>query len=68
MTLDPLVVFGAIGTLLGGIVTAGLTRKWAWGYQLSDMTTERDFWRDAFLASLSQTEDAITVAKKATRG
>lgn len=68
MQLDPLMVFGMIGTLLGAIATAGLTRRWVWGWQLADMTTDRDFWRDAFLASLGQTEDAISVAKKAARG
>ena len=66
--IDALAVIGAIGSLLATIVAAGLARKWVWGWQLADMTKDRDFWRDAFLKSLGQTDQAITVAKKATRG
>lgn len=66
--IDAVAVIAAIGTLLGGIITAGLARKWVWGYQLAEMTADRDFWRDAFLRSVGQTDQAITIAKKVTRG
>ena len=66
--IDAVAVLAAIGTLLGGIITAGLARKWVWGYQLSEMTADRDFWRHAFLRSVGQTDQAIQVVNKVTRG
>ena len=66
--IDALAVIGAIGSLLAAIVAAGLTRKWVFGWVYAEKAEESDFWRDAFLRSVGQTDEAITVAKKATRG
>lgn len=66
--IDAVAVIAAIGTLLGTITAAGLARKWVWGYQLADMTKDRDFWRDAALASMGITDKAIDTVQKTTRG
>lgn len=43
---------------------AGLAKKWVWGYQLVDMTKDRDFWRDAALSALRHTDRALDVGKE----
>lgn len=60
--MDPQQV-GVIAVLFG-IGAAGLAKKWVWGYQLVDMTKDRDFWRDAALASLRHTDRVIDVAQE----
>lgn len=66
--IDSVAVIAAIGTLLGGITAAGLARKWTWGYQLADMTKDRDFWRDAALRSMTTTDKAIDTVRKSSSG
>lgn len=64
MQLDPLVVLGAIGTIVSGVIATGLAGKWCWGYQLTDMTTDRNFWRDVALAGMKTAGKAIEVVEK----
>lgn len=66
ISIDPIVLFGGIGSILGTVVAAGLTQKWVWGYslrdkqaQLDDMETDRDFWRDIALKLLTVNDKAI---------
>lgn len=66
--IDAVAVIAAIGTLLGGITAAGLARKWTWGYQLADMTKDRDFWRDAALRAMGTTDKALDVATTTKSG
>ncbi len=74
MTLDPLVVFGAIGSILGAVVTTGIRGTWVFGRELaaakatcSEVAEDRDFWRDFALKSLTTADRAVTVATKASR-
>lgn len=55
-----------IAGILVAALAAGLAKKWVWGYQLVDMTKDRDFWRDAALAALRHTDRALDVAEKKT--
>lgn len=57
--IDAIAVIAAIGTILGGVVAAGLARKWVWGYQLREMQEDRDFWRDQALTLLRVNEKAL---------
>ena len=64
--IDALAVIAAISTILGAVVAAGLARKWVWGYQLAEMTKDRDMWRDLALQSFRVNEKAVDVASKAS--
>lgn len=68
MTLDPVVVFAAITTVLTAVIGTGIRKVWVWGWVLADMESERDFWRDTALKAMGHTDKAITVAEKATGG
>lgn len=57
--LDPVAVLAAIGTILSGVIGAGIKRVWVWGYQLADMEEDRDFWRDTALRSMALGDKAI---------
>lgn len=62
------------GGLIAGLVfvlIGGYRRWWVWGYQLTDMTAERDKerensaeWKILFLRTIRVTETAVTVAKQ----
>lgn len=63
--MDPIYVIGVMGSIITGVVTAGLKRAWVWGWtysdkvkDLADMTEDRDFWRNTAL-KLLQHNDAI---------
>lgn len=69
MMIDPLVLIGAIGTILSGVVGAGIKKVWVWGWvykdkddDLIEMTKDRNFWRDTALALVGINERAIEVA------
>lgn len=64
MTIDPLVLLSAIGTLLTAVVTAGLRKLWVWGWVLTDMEEDRDFWRALALKSMGTTDVAIAKVPK----
>lgn len=66
--IDPVAVIAAIGTILGTVVGAGVRQVWVFGWTYRAKADESDFWRDAFLRAVGQTEQAIRVAKKVTRG
>lgn len=66
--IDAIAVIAAIGTILGTVAAAGLARKWVWGYQLADMTKDRDFWRDAALRAMGNADKAINVVEKVSGG
>lgn len=63
--IDAVAIIAAIGTLLSGITVAGLTKRWVWGYQLAEMTKDRDMWRDLALQSFAVNAKAVDVAQKA---
>lgn len=74
MTLDPLVVFGAIGSILGTVLGAGIKGIWVFGRELTaanadtaEMTKDRDFWRGIALEGLKTADQAVSVAKKSSR-
>lgn len=69
MTLDPLVVFGAIGSILTTVIGAGIKGVWVFGRELtaakaasSEVAEDRDFWRDIALKSLTTADRAVSVA------
>ena len=66
--IDAGAVIAAIGTILGTVVGAGVRGVWVFGWQYRQKAAESDFWRDAFLRSVGQTDQAIQVVKKAARG
>jgi hypothetical protein len=72
MTLDPLVVFGALGTIAAGVIPAGKMRVWVWGWvledkekQLAEERTEKIFWRTAALRAMGHAEKALGTTEKA---
>lgn len=72
--LDPIAVIAGIGTILTGVVVAGLNKKWVWGWtyadkdkDLDDMTKDRDFWRDTALSLLQHNDKALEVAAKGAK-
>ncbi len=52
-----------LGTLLIVILITGYLQKWVWGWQLKDMTADRDFWRSHALASMRIAESTTTPAE-----
>lgn len=50
-------------TLVGLMIVAafyyGYKQKWVWGHQLSDMKTERDFWRTQALLNTHLAERVV---------
>lgn len=66
--IDPGAVIAAIGSILTAVVGAGVRGVWVFGWTYRQKAAESDFWRDAFLRSVGQTDQAIQVAKKVTRG
>ena len=62
-------------TLLGvafALAGAGVAKVWVFGWtyiakvkDLEDMTTDRNFWRDIALKSMTHTDKALRVATKA---
>lgn len=49
----------SIVALVIAILGAGFKKLWVWGYQLSDMTADRDFWRDAALKTMRVAEKSV---------
>lgn len=43
------------------VLVAGFRKMWVWGYQLVDMTKDRDFWRGIALAAMKVTEKQVGV-------
>jgi hypothetical protein len=71
LTPEQLTIIG----LLFAIGAAGLAKKWVWGWvyealkqtdeeRLTDMTEDRDFWRDLALQLMNVNDKAIDVASK----
>lgn len=66
IVVDPLVLFGAIGTAVTAVVGAGIKKVWVWGWTLKDkdddleaMTKDRDFWQDLCLQLAGVNEAAV---------
>jgi hypothetical protein len=58
--------------LLLAIGAAGVAKQWVFGWvyaskerDLSDMTKDRDFWRDTALKSMGHTDKALGIEKDA---
>jgi hypothetical protein len=68
MTLDPLVAFGAIGTIVGGVAAAGVAGKWVFGWVFKAMEKDRDFWREAFLRSAGHTGKSLEINEALIKG
>ena len=66
--IDAVAVIAAIGSILGTVTAAGVRQMWVFGWTYRAKAVEADFWRDAFLRSVGQTDQAIQVVKKVTRG
>lgn len=64
--IDALAAIGVIGTILTAVIGAGLARKWVWGYQLAEMTKDRDMWRDLALQSFAVNAKAVEITAKAS--
>jgi len=54
----PLVVVGVL------ILYGGAKKVWVWGYQLRDMTQDRDEWRARALRGLGLVERTVTVLEQ----
>lgn len=71
MTLDPVGIAdflqkaGIVG-LLVFILVGGARRIWVFGYQLVDMTDDRNRWRDLALKQMGQVDRTTGVAGRAT--
>lgn len=71
MTLDPVGIAdflqkaGIVG-LLVFILVGGARKVWVFGYQLGDMTADRDRWRDLALKAMGQVDRTTGVADRAT--
>ena len=71
MTLDPVGIAdflqkaGVVG-LLVFILVGGARRIWVWGYQLIEMQSDRDRWRDLALKLLGQVDRTAGVADRVT--
>jgi hypothetical protein len=56
----PLVVVSVL------ILYGGAKRIWVWGYQLKDMTQDRDEWKARALRSVGLVERTVTVLEQTT--
>lgn len=71
VTLDPVGIAdflqkaGVVG-LLVFILVGGSRKLWVFGYQLAEMTADRDRWRDLALHAMSQVDRTTGVADRAT--
>lgn len=69
MNLDPVAIAdflqraGIVG-LLVFILVGGARRLWVWGYQLTEMTAERDHYRAIAERALGQSERTVNVADR----
>lgn len=46
----------SIVAILFAVLGTGFKRIWVWGYQLVEMTADRDFWRKTALSLMKVTE------------
>lgn len=51
----------AIATALA-LYQAGRKKVWVWGYQLADMTEDRDFWRGLYLRTFEAAAQVVEVS------
>jgi hypothetical protein len=56
MTAEQLAIAGGI---IASIVTAGLAKKWVFGWVYSEMVADRNFWRDVALKSMGHVDKAL---------
>lgn len=71
VTLDPIAIVDFIGKagvvgLLVFILVGGARQVWVWGYQLTEMRSDRDRWRDLALKLLGQVDRTAGVADRVT--
>lgn len=70
MTLDPVAVAdwlqraGVVG-LLVFILLGGARKLWVFGYQLDEMRTDRDLWREIALKGIAHAGRSVDVGTKA---